>query len=69
MRLEEIMENKSTYIGCTSIFTILLQITFIVLKLTSVINWTWVWVLSPIWIYAAINILFLVLCIILIILD
>lgn len=31
-------------------FTGLLQITFIVLKLCKVINWTWFWVLSPLWI-------------------
>lgn len=30
-------------------FTGLLTIVFIVLKLTHVINWTWFWVLSPIW--------------------
>lgn len=30
----------------------LLQIAFIVLKLCGVINWTWVWVLSPMWIGA-----------------
>lgn len=27
----------------------LLTIVFIVLKLVGVINWSWVWVLSPIW--------------------
>lgn len=31
-------------------FTGLLTIVFIVLKLTGVIHWSWVWVLSPIWI-------------------
>ena len=31
-------------------FTGLLTIVFIVLKLTKVINWSWLWVLSPIWI-------------------
>lgn len=31
-------------------FTGLLTIAFIVLKLTGVINWSWLWVLSPIWI-------------------
>lgn len=31
-------------------FTGLLTITFIVLKLTNVISWSWVWVLSPLWI-------------------
>ena len=31
-------------------FTGLLTIAFIVLKLCGVINWAWVWVLSPLWI-------------------
>lgn len=31
-------------------FTGLLAIVFIVLKLCGVITWSWVWVLSPIWI-------------------
>lgn len=31
-------------------FSGLLLLTFIILKLTHVINWSWWWVLSPIWI-------------------
>ena len=31
-------------------FGVLLTITFIVLKLTGVIDWSWFWVLSPVWI-------------------
>ena len=31
-------------------FSSLLTIVFIVLKLTGVIDWSWVWVLSPVWI-------------------
>ncbi len=31
-------------------FTGLLTIVFIILKLTSVIAWSWWWVLSPLWI-------------------
>jgi hypothetical protein len=34
-------------------FTGLLTVAFIVLKLCGVIKWSWVWVLSPIWISAA----------------
>lgn len=34
-------------------FTGLLTIVFIVLKLTNVINWSWLWVLSPVWIEIA----------------
>lgn len=40
----------------------LLTIVFIVLKLTHVIEWSWLWVLSPIWIPIAI-VLFIILVI------
>ena len=33
----------------------LLTIAFIVLKLTGVISWSWIWVLAPIWIPFAIT--------------
>ena len=33
-----------------------LQIAFIVLKLIGVIKWSWLWVLSPLWISALIGI-------------
>ena len=38
--------NSSGGIG----FVGLLTIVFIVLKLTKIINWSWIWVISPIWI-------------------
>ena len=31
--------------------TLLLTILFIVLKVTEYITWSWLWILSPIWIY------------------
>lgn len=37
--------NKSKGIGFTGALTIL----FIGLKLTDVIHWSWLWVLSPVW--------------------
>jgi FtsH-binding integral membrane protein len=37
----------------------LLAIVFIVLKFTGYITWSWLWVLSPIWIFAVIAILIL----------
>ncbi|EIA21399.1 hypothetical protein [Listeria fleischmannii] len=40
------MEKTSGGIG----FAGLLTIVFIVLKLTDVIRWSWLWVLSPLWI-------------------
>lgn len=47
--------NSSDGIG----FVGLLTIAFIVLKLTNVIAWTWLWVLSPIWISIALLIIVL----------
>jgi hypothetical protein len=41
--------TSSGGIGLTGLLTIV----FVVLKLTHVIGWSWVWVLSPIWISAA----------------
>lgn len=41
------MDNGSSGgIGFTGVLTIV----FIVLKLVGVINWSWLWVLSPMWI-------------------
>ena len=52
------MENKSNGgIG----FVGLLTIAFIVLKLLKVINWSWVWVLSPIWICVGLILIFAIL--------
>lgn len=41
---------KEIKINCGGTFTVLLQITFIVLKLLNVIEWSWLWVLAPTWI-------------------
>ena len=38
--------KKSEGIGIVSVLTLV----FVVLKLTELIDWSWVWVLSPIWI-------------------
>lgn len=42
-------------------FTGVLTVAFIVLKLCGVIKWSWIWVLSPIWVMIIINILVFVL--------
>ena len=41
-------------------FAGLLTIAFIVLKLVGVITWSWVWVLSPIWISIALAVVLIV---------
>lgn len=34
-----------------------IQIVFIILKLTNLIHWSWLWVLSPLWISAIITLI------------
>lgn len=36
-------------------FTGVLTIVFIILKLTGVISWSWIWVLSPLWLGTALG--------------
>ena len=43
-------ESKSSAAGGGIGFAGLLTLAFIVLKLCKVITWSWVWVLSPLWI-------------------
>ena len=51
-------DNSASGVG----FTGFLQLMFILLKLCGIIDWTWLWVLSPTWMC----ILFIVICIIII---
>ena len=44
------MSNNGTHTSGGIGFIGLLTIVFITLKLIHVINWSWLWVLSPIWI-------------------
>ena len=50
--------NEQTNIGswCVGLITV----SFIVLKLCGRIGWSWVWVISPIWITAALLIIVLI---------
>lgn len=56
-------ENKSSNSGIS--FGSLLTLVFIVLKLTNVIDWSWWWVLSPLWIGLSITLVILVIVVIL----
>lgn len=58
-RKEEQMKNNENNVNVSSEigFIEALQIVFIVLKLVKVINWNWVWVLSPTWIPLLITII------------
>ncbi len=46
-------ERKNTTINGGIGFGGALLLTFIILKLTKVINWSWLWILSPLWIPVA----------------
>ena len=47
----------------------ILTIIFVVLKLTKAINWSWLWVLAPLWISVAATVLVLVIMFIIIVLK
>ena len=53
------MEKKVT-VNIGGMFSTLLLIAFIVLKLCNVITWSWLWVLAPLWLPLAISIVILV---------
>ena len=55
-------ENKTTVNGGIG-FTGLLTIVFITLKLLGIIKWSWVWVLSPIWIMTILVVIYIVILI------
>lgn len=46
-------QNQNVNVSFGGGFSGLLTIVFITLKLIGYINWSWVWVLSPIWISIA----------------
>ncbi len=48
--------NRNSGVG----FTGLLAIAFIVLKLIGKIDWSWWWVLSPLWIFASVIVAILI---------
>lgn len=58
------MENRNIQIGPG--FFGLLTIVFIVLKLTEVIDWSWWWVLAPLWGQAVFFILIMIISVIVI---
>lgn len=58
------MSNNNNKVSSGGVgFAGLLTIVFIALKLTKIINWSWWWVLSPVWIYFVLIILIAVVCV------
>lgn len=56
-------ENKTIVDGGIG-FTGVLQVAFIILKLIGIINWSWVWVLSPTWISIILAVLVIIIAVI-----
>ena len=54
------MTNKRSSSGGGVGIVTILWVTFLILKLTHVIDWAWVWVFSPLWIAASLGALFLI---------
>lgn len=53
--------TTTTYGGNSLGLGTVLTIVFVVLKLVGVIHWSWIWVLSPLWISFAIGLTFMIL--------
>lgn len=51
--------NNNTGFDFWGLFCVLLTVAFIVLKFTGFIDWSWPWVLAPIWISVALYLIFL----------
>ena len=52
--------NNTTTVSGGIGFSGLLTIVFIVLKLCGVINWSWIWVLAPMWVSVALCVAILI---------
>ena len=55
------MDNKKIKIEFPMAWGIILTIVFLVLKLTKVIAWKWIWILSPLWMSVGLAILLVIL--------
>lgn len=58
------INNSTHYSGGGLGLSGVLTVVFVVLKLVGVINWSWVWVLSPLWISAIITVVLIIILLI-----
>lgn len=54
------MNNSNKGIGCGTALALMLTVAFVILKLCNVIDWSWWWVVSPIWIYFGVVIIIII---------
>lgn len=60
-------KENTTIVGGNGFFG-LLFITFLVLKLTNVINWSWWWVTAPLWVpLGFVAIVFVIICVVVVV--
>ena len=59
------MSDKPVVVKSQVGFPFLLTLLFVGLKLGNVIQWSWVWVLSPLWIYYALVLLVVIVVVLL----
>ena len=52
--------NDSKNYGCSVGFSSMLTIVFVILKLCDVIQWNWLWVLSPLWIDLGLSLIIII---------
>ena len=60
------MENKTTTSGvgfCGLLTIAFVVLAFVVLKLVGIIKWSWLWVLSPVWIPSIVCLIYSIVCI------
>jgi len=53
-------KTTSSAAGCTSSVGFILFLTFLILKLCHVIDWSWWWITAPLWISAGLAIIVLI---------
>ena len=58
------MKDNKTSVNLTFPIPTILTIVFVILKLCGVITWSWVWVLSPLWIGFALGVVIIFLFIV-----
>lgn len=65
------MENKtSKTVGCNfGGLSTLLTVAFVVLKLCGVISWSWLWVLSPLWISVGLGLVVFLICLLIYVIN
>ena len=69
--LDKNTEGKvNANVNVNGLFSILLTIAFIVLKLCGIIDWAWIWVLCPLWIgIAFLMIVFIIASVVMVIIN